>query len=421
MTKWNRSEEIELIKRVDEFGNKWSLISNFLPNRSPNAIKLHYNVMKKLDILGLNQKDFLNESEDDKIMHILFKKIRNFEKISQLSQYNKELVITNIIQITNIFPTFSSEMAILLKYIFDNNIYDKNSFINLASSNECMTLLLFCKTFSILNDSELNLIEYVQSDQFFFRGPVFHTEQFNDRNEILKEARNQKAFYAEIEEKNNLLKIENARLTKMVYSLEDQVDKQHQTIELLQQNENSLREYIKEKHNQGKQETEGFFISNEVFVKYPVIRSMINKVLYKTIDESYVKFCSMIQMSSCKTYKRLIDFLPLISLSSCSNYIRPMKHSLKKMLENVQEIPGLIYKVYHEYVPFDAENKVANELFITLGGDAACLKNHPNSAAIYVYKMLPLAKSIPPHAIHIMRTTNGSSPPSVVKGGVSHV
>lgn len=129
--------------------------------------------MKKLDILGLNQKDFLNESEDDKIMHILFKKIRNFEKISQLSQYNKELVITNIIQITNIFPTFSSEMAILLKYIFDNNIYDKNSFINLASSNECMTLLLFCKTFSILNDSELNLIEYVQSDQFFSEGQFF--------------------------------------------------------------------------------------------------------------------------------------------------------------------------------------------------------------------------------------------------------
>lgn len=95
-------------------------------------------------------------------------------------------------------------------------------------------------------------------------------------------------------------------------------------------------------------------------------------------------------MSSCKTYKRLIDFLPLISLSSFSNYIRPMKHSLKKMLENVQEIPGLIYKVYHEYVPFDAENKVANELCITLGGDAACLKNNPNSVAIYVYKMLPL-------------------------------
>lgn len=76
-----------------------------------------------------------------------------------------------------------------LKYFFDCHILDKKVFLNITSLHECKTLLLFCKTFSILEYDELNQISYIQNDHFFVRGPIFN---FNDRNQILKASRDVK-------------------------------------------------------------------------------------------------------------------------------------------------------------------------------------------------------------------------------------
>ena len=111
------------------------------------------------------------------------------KKIEQLRPFRAESVFENLIIISNKYPTFSAEISMFLKYIFDFKIYDKDLFLSIASIHECKILLLFCKTFSVLSGNELVAINYIKRDQYFFNGPVI---PLISKEESLKNARDEK-------------------------------------------------------------------------------------------------------------------------------------------------------------------------------------------------------------------------------------
>ena len=413
MTEWTPRENMELLSKVKEHGDKWTKISSFFPNRSPDGIRKHFAILIKKNFQDLNSNDDLNilfqESVDEKIQKILFKKIKYSEKISQLNPFDEETIFRNIIHVSINYPTFSSDISMFLKYIFDYHILDKKVFLNIASLHECKTLLLFCKTFSILEYDELNQISYIQDDQFFVRGPIF---DFNDRNQIMKHARDVKKDNFENTVKDH--QIENARLSKLVHSLNDQIAIQNKEIEIYQKRAKCLENIIEQYINNKKIDDKGVFVSNDVLQKYPILASMIQKAMYKTSDEKFYKFCSLIQMMNSKTYNKLKDFLPLISFSTCYEFTLPLKSSLIKMIENLNDIPQLIRQMYKGIIAFNDNNKVDKPIYANLAGDAASLKYSSDSPAFYAIQLLPFIKSIPPNVIHLMKTKNGASPPEVV-------
>lgn len=56
-SKWTQQEDLILLHAYIEFGSRWSVISNFLPGRTDNAIKNHYNSTIKRKLKN-NELDF---------------------------------------------------------------------------------------------------------------------------------------------------------------------------------------------------------------------------------------------------------------------------------------------------------------------------------------------------------------------------
>ena len=82
---WSFNEEWVLALAVKAFGNKWSLISQYLPGRTDNTIKNHWNCKMKPKkasfeerILDLLQKKIILETE---IENELLERIRKMDKL----------------------------------------------------------------------------------------------------------------------------------------------------------------------------------------------------------------------------------------------------------------------------------------------------------------------------------------------------
>lgn len=407
MSEWTSEEDLELIKKVKEYGSKWHKIINFFPNRSINGIRHHYTVLQKSVNFDINA---IQITDDDKIQGILKKKIKFSEKISQLNQFDETTILKQMIQISIDLPSISADISMFLKYVFEFQNFNKESFLKLASLNECTILLLFCKTFSVLDERELNHINYIRNDQFFFRGPVVY---FNSKNDTLEIARNEKKSISDSVNIN--LKMENTRLLKLVKELKSIISIEKDEKELALKREESLVEVLNQLANKQQIDDKGLFVPNEVFDQYPIIGLMLKKILFKASDVNYSKFCALIQMMSTKTYRKLRDYLPLLSETSTYDFVRPFKSSLIQMIEDINAIPTLIQNLYKSNIQFNNEQKASTPIFATLGGDAASLKHSSESVALYAFQLLPLLKCIPPNVINIMKTRNGASPPEVVQ------
>lgn len=411
-TKWSKEEELKLAQKVKQYGHQWEFLKTFFPNRSPNSIRQHYQ-QNKDQISDLNQLETdieeTKESDDIKIQHILNKKIKYNEKIEQLKPFAKETVFENIINISNTYPTITAEISMLLKYIFDFKIYEKSLFLNIASIHECKILLLFCKTFSVLSKNELDTINYIKQDRYFFTGPII---DIKNKDESFKNTRE------EIKNKSEKiidnLKLENSRLSKNNISLQSQLNDLKCEIKECQQKEQFLIEHIQKINDQKSSQSDGVLIPNFVFEKYPIILMMINKALGKTCENDYYKFCSIIEMLSSKTYRKLLTFLPLLSRSSCSTFVRPLKSEYINMLQAFDDLPRVVSKIYNKLIMFDTNKKIEKNIYTTLGGDAASMNNDSNAPAIYAIKLLPFMKDIQPSVVHLMKTRPGSSPAYVV-------
>lgn len=62
------------------------------------------------------------------------------------------------------------------------------------------------------------------------------------------------------------------------------------------------------------------------------------------------------------------------------------------MIQDIQYIHILFKKKYEGILGFDEDEKLKEALFVTLGGDAASLKNRLGAAAVYIYLLLLLIK-----------------------------
>lgn len=73
--------------------------------------------------------------------------------------------------------------------MFENSTFPKMAFLTLIKNKKCILLLQYCRSFSVLKDEDLQNIEYIEKDNFFFNGPVFEKSQ---RKDICATARKQK-------------------------------------------------------------------------------------------------------------------------------------------------------------------------------------------------------------------------------------
>ena len=112
-TSWSKEEEIILYLMHKKYGNKWSLLCKFLPGRTDNTIKNHWNstMKKKIDIIsqeynlicfGKNEKeiesienDILQKCEevvkdDNKVFYE--EKKKNYDKFKNMDIENKQSI-----------------------------------------------------------------------------------------------------------------------------------------------------------------------------------------------------------------------------------------------------------------------------------------------------------------------------------------
>ena len=329
--------------------------------------------------------------------------MRNKEKISQLSKFANNLIFQAIIEFSLEFPTANPSLSLLLLDMFENIEYPKKIFFEISKNIECKSLLQFCRTFSVLNDDDLQIIDYIQSDKFFFQGPVFGKKS---KDIIMENARKEKKEKktAIIEE----LKMEKARNIQTIYDLNQELSLLKQKIESIEINKIILPPEIPE-INKNK-------VCIELAHQYPILYCMINKFLKRPTSEEYYKFCSLIHLLNSKAYKKMCDFLPLLSISSCYYFLSPIKYSIKDLFLDHECIPNLISKFYQGIISFNEQHKAEKPILVTLGGDAASLKNFTKSksVALYVFEMLPLMKYYPPCVVHVTQTRNGSSPKYII-------
>lgn len=421
MSSWTKKEDDELNQKVDDLGTKWTKISTFFPGKSPSCLKMHYHKLQKSKITSADNDLTIKESYEENnlaieenpeekmenIRDILKKKINNKEKIRQIAKFENIQVFQEIIRFSLDFPTSCPFLSYFLDDLFDHPNYPKQTFLEVISHAECKILLQFCRSFSVLNDYELENIDYIKSDDFFFQGPIFAKIS---RNEILEKARQEKKEKSPKNSPNP--KEENEICSTTIYELKKQIFDLKQKLELLDKKEN-LATPINSNVNY-------LVINDEKFVqlseKFPMMINMINKFLNKQSNDDFYKFCSLIHILNNKAYNKLYDFLPLLSISSCYGFISPIRKTIKDLILNYQCIPNLLHKFYQGIIDFDENHKAKEPIYVTLGGDAAALKNFTDksTSAVYVFDMLPLKKQYPSCVIHLMKTRNGSSPKHVV-------
>lgn len=95
-------------------------------------------------------------------------------------------------------------------------------------------------------------------------------------------------------------------MSKNNISLQSQLNDLKCEIKECQQKEQFLIEHIQKINDQKSSQSDGVLIPNFVFEKYPIILMMIDKALGKTCENDYYKFCSIIEMLSSKTYRKLL-------------------------------------------------------------------------------------------------------------------
>lgn len=239
MSKWTPEENQTLISEVDSLGQKWKKISSKFPHRNENSIRKHYEMLNKAKMPEKNGEILLySTSIDDDIRKIILKKLSNKEKLLQLKTFSEVDIFRNTICLSNEIPTMCPILSIFLKYLFDNS-FKIQTFWELAQEIHCSLLLQYCRTFSIFEDTDLMLIDYIKHDIFFFRGPKFHIKS---QDEILNFARDEKK--TKISNQNEQQKLEIARLHKIIKSQDFDIHELNSKINDLKEKESFLMKIL---------------------------------------------------------------------------------------------------------------------------------------------------------------------------------
>ncbi|KAK8884140.1 hypothetical protein M9Y10_043246 [Tritrichomonas musculus] len=79
---WSLQEDIILIQKQKDIGNKWSVIANFLPGRSTTSVKNRWNYLCRRDIPAHSEEYEKIVNTLSYVQHVNFQKDKNVDNIS---------------------------------------------------------------------------------------------------------------------------------------------------------------------------------------------------------------------------------------------------------------------------------------------------------------------------------------------------
>ena len=95
-TSWSKEEEWILFLMHNELGNKWSKLCKFLPGRTDNTIKNHWNSTMRKKIEGFNNEFLclIQNKNDDEVKNIKKNILNNYQEIvkKQNEKFNDEKI-----------------------------------------------------------------------------------------------------------------------------------------------------------------------------------------------------------------------------------------------------------------------------------------------------------------------------------------
>ncbi len=334
-TSWSKEEEIILYLMHKKYGNKWSLLCKFLPGRTDNTIKNHWNsTMKKkignieseynLKIKGKNEKEIEEVDKEilDKCLEIVKKenekffeeKKKNYEKFKNTDVENKQSIgkLKKIL----LFRTHSKKTKkrgrkrknFILKNNNNSLLENKNNIImNNIVNNHNISL-----NESSNNNSNNNLINH----------------------NIINESNNDYYFDNKIFKKND-------NKTPILNTIKFKSKKTNLSTPIKDFNTTAFNSHIINKSN-----------DNEIINKNTIEKSAFNKQLISTFNENPISFSNIkTQLLFTSSIKK-----PVKIISEDNNYLNDDKN-IPSYLNNENITPNksmesLKFEIFKTSIPY---------------------------------------------------------------------
>lgn len=431
--RWTPQEDLLLIQKYRENNNSFDSLPNFFEQRNKDSIKKHFNyLIEKSNKIGVSVDEFVQKNAIyDKITHIqnIFitekNNFRIFVKMIKFS-FDPSEIITAMLLLSQQNFFLCIKLAYNFKYLREKWSFDiTDIFYKISLEIRSDLFLQVCCFLQIFTYDEMKMhIPYIYEIENFNSYPILN---FRKNEEILENARSileekrKDAFINDVLQENKNLKKKIAQLKNELFEQSIQIENITQKLHDLKINFLSIAEKNKENYDNELQQIDfelhknNYIISKEMASKYPLLDSMLNRLITKKPDQNLLKFSSLLKLLNRNTYDYLCNIIPLYSNTSCRNYTKPIKHVLTQMINDKNDLLKIIETFYQNDIEFE-NHRPKQPILVTVCGDAASLKPTftSSSKAVYAFELLPLDSSLQPCIIHMMESQNGPSPIDVV-------